>query len=228
MKAALLLMVAGGWFLLPSVGPSRLPLPTRRSGRWSPLDLAALAAGLGAAFLVEGVAGIVVGVLVGAAARFGLSRIGPGDGGRADVLAREAPGAVDCLAACLSAGAPLWPAMAAVSRAYPGPMGEVLESCVRRHAMGAQPDQTYASLLEQPALANLGRTLARSADSGGALSSALLGCAARMRQDRAGALQQRARSVGVKAVGPLGLCFLPAFLLLAVVPIVGSLVQRML
>lgn len=228
MTAALLLVVAGAWLLLPGGGPTRLPGTRATTRRWEGHDLAAIAAGVGAAVLVGGVGGVVIGGTVGLLARFGLSRIGIGDGDRSDLLARDAPAAIDCLAACLSAGAPLWPAMSAVAYAYPGPIQEVLESCVRRHAMGSEPQQTFASLLEQPALANLGRILVRSAESGGSLSNALLGCASRMRQDRAGLLQQRARAVGVKAVGPLGLCFLPAFLLLAVVPIVGSMVQELL
>jgi hypothetical protein len=48
-----------------------------------------------------------------------------------------------------------------------------------------------------------------------------------MRQERAGELELRARAVGVKAVAPLGVCFLPAFVLLAVVPIVGSMLRTL-
>jgi pilus assembly protein TadC len=38
------------------------------------------------------------------------------------------------------------------------------------------------------------------------------------------AVEDRARAVGVKAAVPLGLCLLPAFLLLGIVPLVASLV----
>lgn len=38
---------------------------------------------------------------------------------------------------------------------------------------------------------------------------------------------RRIRSVGVKAVLPLGLCFLPAFVLVAVVPVISGLVKNL-
>ena len=40
--------------------------------------------------------------------------------------------------------------------------------------------------------------------------------------------QQAAERAGVLAVGPLGLCFLPAFVLLGVVPVVAGLVGPLL
>ncbi|EGD45368.1 type II secretion system protein [Nocardioidaceae bacterium Broad-1] len=40
-------------------------------------------------------------------------------------------------------------------------------------------------------------------------------------------VEDRARSVGVKAAVPLGICLLPAFLLLGVVPVVGGLLSNL-
>ena len=70
--------------------------------------------------------------------------------------------------------------------------------------------------------------LLRSVESGASLSSALTACAEQMRQVRGSELENRARAVGVKAVAPLAGCFLPAFIVLAVVPIVASLVTGLL
>jgi hypothetical protein len=43
------------------------------------------------------------------------------------------------------------------------------------------------------------------------------------------ALQKRARTVGVRAAGPLGLCFLPAFMLVGIVPtVVGGFAHLVL
>jgi len=61
-------------------------------------------------------------------------------------------------------------------------------------------------------------------ESGAALTTALVACVGQLRAERGADLERRARAVGVKAVLPLAVCFLPAFVLLAVVPIVGSLV----
>jgi len=93
--------------------------------------------------------------------------------------------------------------------------------------MGATHADTFAELLEDAVLAPVGRVLLRSVESGGALTRSLVACAEQMRYERAGELERRARAVGVKAVAPLGLCFLPAFVLLAVVPIIGSMVQSL-
>lgn len=228
MSLGLLGLLVGAWLWLPPAGIRRLPQIPLRSRRWAGQDLAAAVAGLAVALLVEGILGVALGLIVGIAARFGLSRIGEGDRGRGQALARMAPDAVDCLAACLAAGAPLWSAMSVVAQAYPQPMREVLDTCIRRHDMGSTPEQTFAGLLGEPALAPVGRVLVRSAESGSALVTSLMACSARLRQDWAAQVDRKARAVGVKAVGPLGLCFLPAFVLLAVVPIVGSMLQRLL
>jgi pilus assembly protein TadC len=40
-------------------------------------------------------------------------------------------------------------------------------------------------------------------------------------------IEERARSVGVKAAVPLGLCLLPSFVLLGIVPLAVSLMQSL-
>jgi pilus assembly protein TadC len=114
-----------------------------------------------------------------------------------------------------------------VADAFGEPIAGVLGRCAGRHAMGATHADTFAELLEDAVLAPVGRVLLRSVESGGALTRSLVACAEQMRYERAGELERRARAVGVKAVAPLGLCFLPAFVLLAVVPIIGSMVQSL-
>ena len=63
----------------------------------------------------------------------------------------------------------------------------------------------------------------RSAQSGAPLSTVLARIAQDMRRDRHAAVEVAARSAGVRAVAPLAACFLPAFLLVGVVPVVASL-----
>jgi pilus assembly protein TadC len=59
----------------------------------------------------------------------------------------------------------------------------------------------------------------------GAPSSAILYAqAARMRRERFRAAEKRAASLSVKLVIPLGLCSLPAFICLGVVPVLLALV----
>ncbi|MGQ2913044.1 MAG: type II secretion system F family protein, partial [Aeromicrobium sp.] len=46
----------------------------------------------------------------------------------------------------------------------------------------------------------------------------LAAAAADLRRDRASQARERARAVGVRTAAPLGLCFLPAFFLVGIVP----------
>ncbi len=91
-------------------------------------------------------------------------------------------------------------------------------------ALGVAPAEVWGSLEAEPALAPLGRTLARSARTGEPVADALdrLGreLSARARAD----VEDAARRVGVQAAVPLGVCLLPAFLLVGIVPVVAGLV----
>jgi pilus assembly protein TadC len=72
-------------------------------------------------------------------------------------------------------------------------------------------------------LAPVARAVARSAESGSRLAAAFDRLAADRRAALASGGLSRARSAGVIAMAPLGLCFLPAFVCLGIVPIVLSL-----
>jgi pilus assembly protein TadC len=185
-------------------------------------------AGVGVGVLVGGPLGVVLGVAVGVVARQVLRRFKSAPGLDREALSRQAPDAVDCLASCLAAGAPLWSAIRVVAAAFGEPLCGLWQRAADKHALGSPPPETFSEWLDDPLLAPVGRLLVRSSESGGSLGTSLLAAAEQMRQERAEELDLRARAVGVKAVAPLGVCFLPAFILLAVVPIVGSLVQGLL
>ena len=76
--------------------------------------------------------------------------------------------------------------------------------------------------------ATLLRTLRRSGHSGARLAAQLRVLADDLRAEAAAGARQRARRVGVLAVIPLGLCCLPAFMLLAVVPLAVGLLRDVL
>ncbi|HQR80573.1 MAG TPA: type II secretion system F family protein [Actinomycetota bacterium] len=224
---SVVLLCVGCWLLLPARSRGRLPRsPGRRLGLTAS-DSAAAFAGLGVAVLLGGPLGMGLGIAAAWALRQGLNRLADGGGARREELARQAPEAIDCLASCLAAGAPLWSAMPVVADAFGDPVAGVLRRCVGRHALGSPHEEVFAELVAEPELAPVGRVLLRAVESGAALTSSLVSCAEQMRHDRAAELERRARAVGVKAVAPLGVCFLPAFMLLAVVPIVGSLLRSL-
>ena len=72
----------------------------------------------------------------------------------------------------------------------------------------------------------MARAFVRALESGSALGPALDRAARDARARRRRAAEEAARAVAVRAVGPLGACFLPAFVVLGVVPMVWSVASR--
>jgi pilus assembly protein TadC len=65
-------------------------------------------------------------------------------------------------------------------------------------------------------------------DSGAPLADMVAAVADDQRRRRRWSAEAAARRAGVQAVGPLVLCFLPAFVLLGVVPVVLSIAAEVL
>jgi pilus assembly protein TadC len=143
-------------------------------------------------------------------------------------LVIEAPQALDLLASCLVAGLPLRAATAEVAGVYPGPLAEELGSVLRMINLGVPETDAWRTLRGHPELGAAAIDLARSAESGTMLLDALNHHARAARQRRQAAWQVAARAVGVRSVLPLMTCFLPAFLLLGVVPSVVSAIANAL
>jgi Flp pilus assembly protein TadB len=140
----------------------------------------------------------------------------------------DLPLGADLLAAALRAGAPVDRAAAAVADALGGPLGERLERTARSLRLGAGPSEAWAHLSDVPGAHRLVAAAIRSSASGGALAGALTRLADDLRADRSVAAEAAARRAGVLIVLPLGLCFLPAFLLAGLVPVVVALLGDVL
>ncbi|HWI01369.1 MAG TPA: type II secretion system F family protein [Propionibacteriaceae bacterium] len=143
-------------------------------------------------------------------------------------LVLDIPQALELLASCLGAGLSLTSATAAVVRAYTGPVREELSTVLKLINLGASEADAWRTLRGDPELGPAAIDLARSAQWGTALMDALHHHARAARQRRQAALQVAARSVGVRSVLPLMTCFLPAFLLIGVVPTVVSAISSAL
>lgn len=175
--------------------------------------------------LIGGVAGLIAAAAIGVLGPQVLARMESG-GVRANRLAMEAaaPMVADLLAACLASGASTAAATRATADALGGPVADVLNRCVTQFNLGASAQRVWRPLTDEPALAPIARAILRSAETGAPLTSVLLRVSDDLRLNRRAQLEQAAKTVGVKAVGPLGLCFLPAFMLLGVVPLIASLI----
>lgn len=123
------------------------------------------------------------------------------------------------------------PPGAALSEAASGCASTNRQLCAqvdRRLSMGEPAGRAWSLLYAHPELAAVARAAVRTSDSGAALAQAWESVGRRQRADRRLAAEIRARKVGVRALAPLGLCFLPAFVCLGVVPMVIGLAADIL
>jgi pilus assembly protein TadC len=147
---------------------------------------------------------------------------------RRERLVAELPQGCDLLAVCLESGLPLRVAASEVARVLDDPLGAALAEVSTTVALGADEAGAWADLADtEPALGTLGREVARTVGSGVALAATLRALGADARRQAVAIAQVRARRVGVASVLPLMTCFLPSFLLLGVVPIVGGIVGHL-
>ena len=188
-----------------------------------------VAAGSAVAGLIGTGWGIAAGVVAAAGTERLLRRREPA-GVRRERLAATAdlPLGADLLAAALRAGAPVERAAAGVADALSGPLGERLDRTARSLRLGAGPPEAWAHLADVPGADRMVAAAIRSSASGGALAGALSRLADDLRGDRSVAAEAAARRAGVLIVLPLGLCFLPAFLLAGLVPVVVAVLGDVL
>ncbi|MEW2526728.1 type II secretion system F family protein [Streptomyces sp. NPDC047071] len=173
--------------------------------------------------LLGGVTGLVVGVGLGCAvARMGRS---PGQEAEFDAAeaARQLPLAADLVAACVAAGAGPVVAAQAVGESLRGPVGERLAWGAAQVRLGGEPADAWRQLGAVPGAGALARLLERAGESGAPAAAPVARLAADCRADRAREATARARRAAVAMTAPVGLCFLPAFIALGVVPVVMGL-----
>lgn len=189
----------------------------------------AAACGTAAALGVGGVPGVVAGLAVAVAVVVVTRGREPAEARRRrERMITDLPFAAEMLAACLRAGQPTRSAVDAVGGAIGGPLGETLAAVGRRLMLGADPEDAWGVAAAEPALAPLARAMTRAALNGAPVADVLIRLAADARQESRALSAATARKVGVRAVAPLGLCFLPAFVCLGIVPVIAGLASEVL
>ncbi len=195
--------------------------PTAPPSHWSQLAVTVGAVGLG--WSVGGLMGWLVAAGVGWALVGWLRRAEPAAvRDRRRVRAAALPTSVDLLVACLRAGAGPVAAVRAVAAATPGSLRLDLERVARRLGHGAAPEEAW-DIGDASDLRPLARVFGRSAATGAPAADLLDSLAGDLRAERREAWLADARRLGTRSAAPLGLCFLPGFVLLGVVPIVIGL-----
>jgi Flp pilus assembly protein TadB len=142
--------------------------------------------------------------------------------------ARQLPLAADLLAACISAGAGPREAAEAVGESLGGPVGTSLVQAAAEIRLGGEPAAAWGRFGEIPGAGALARCLDRAGSTGAPAAEPVARLAEAMRAERASAAMARAQRAGVLITGPVGLCFLPAFLAVGVAPVVMGLATGLL
>src|SRR5947209_2201256 len=132
---------------------------------------------------------------------------------------------LDVLAVCLAAGMAVSTAAAATARSAPPLMAQILCRAADLLALGADPAVAWSPApgSVDPQIDALLRLARRSSASGAALADAVSGLATQCRQEATHTAAATAERAGVLIAGPLGLCFLPAFVCLGIVPVIAGL-----
>jgi pilus assembly protein TadC len=185
--------------------------------------------GIAGLVTVGGAWGAAGGLLAGLACAGVLSRRPtPAQRARERALAADLPFAVDLVAAALRAGSPPDAAARLVADAIGGEVAQRLRRVERALLLGTAPGPAWGYLGNGDAASRVARAAQRSGDSGAALAGALGRVADDLRADALLAAESRARAAGVLVVLPLGLCFLPAFVLTGLVPVIVAVVGGVL
>ncbi|OZV76477.1 secretion system protein [Micromonospora echinospora] len=193
------------------------------------IRLSAGLAGVAVTVVVGGWAGVAGGVLAAVLLDRLLRKIEPpAVRNRRLVEVADLPLAADLLSAAMRAGAPVDRAVIAVAEALGGPLADRLGRVGRTLLLGGTPEEAWAHLTPVSGADRLVTAAVRSAQSGAALSGALSRLADDLRTDRAVAAEASARRAGVLIVLPLGLCFLPAFVLAGLVPVIVAVLGDVL
>jgi pilus assembly protein TadC len=132
---------------------------------------------------------------------------------------------LELVAAMLDSGSGIGRSLDLVASVASSDYCRSLRPVVSALAIGADWETAWrSSEVRLPEILELRDALGFAALTGAPSSAILHAQAARLRRERFRAAEKRAASLGVKLVIPLGLCSLPAFICLGVIPVLLALV----
>jgi len=137
-------------------------------------------------------------------------------------MLRDRPALVDLLSATLVSGAVPIDALHSVGTAWSGAWGRDLVRVSAAMRWGASMDEAWTHVQDPELWRPVREAFVRSARTGAPVVDMLSSAAREMRREHREHVEVAAQSAGVRVVMPLALCFLPAYLLWGIVPIVMS------
>ncbi|MDR7085735.1 hypothetical protein J2X11_000574 [Aeromicrobium panaciterrae] len=195
----------------------------RPSHRPKPAVLAAAATPLLALMVLGWPVGAVLGLGLSPVAHTFVSRLeSAATRERNAKISAQLPGALDLMVAALEVGRPPNVALELAADATYDPLGPELGQLASRLAIAGDSIAVWTSVLDDPALAPVGRAFRRAETSGMPVAQVIAGVADELRRERNAARREASRKVAVRTAAPLGVCFLPAFFLIGIVPTIMS------
>ena len=133
---------------------------------------------------------------------------------------------MDLMASMLAVGSSLDRGLEVLAQSASAPVGAALTSVKTALDLGASWDVAWAAVPHTKgvqAAQELGNALRFAGTTGAPSAAVVTAHASQFRRRRNRAAEQRAAALGVRLVVPLGLCSLPAFVCLGVIPILVGL-----
>lgn len=140
---------------------------------------------------------------------------------RIERIEHALPDVIDLLTICVLAGMSIDAALRRVAGETSGPLADALTTSVRMLDVGIARDDAFDALARNapaPSVAGLIASLRRAERYGVPVATVLAAQATEARSRRAARMRERALAAPVRMLFPLTLCFLPAFVLLAIAP----------
>ncbi len=141
---------------------------------------------------------------------------------RAKEREREGLFFLSALGGSLKAGLPLLPALANVATLLTSSLKSDIEKVYSLLLLGAEPKQAWGVLVDDPQLGSCARAIARAQLEGRSLAVVVDRMITEVFEKSLTRSKERVKSLSVKLALPIGLCFLPSFLIGGIGPVIYS------
>ena len=141
---------------------------------------------------------------------------------RAKEREREGLFFLSALGGSLKAGLPLLPALANVASLLTSSLKSDIEKVYSLLLLGAEPKQAWGVLVDDPQLGSCARAIARAQLEGRSLAIVVDRMITEVFEKTLTRSKERVKSLSVKLALPIGLCFLPSFLIGGIGPVIYS------
>lgn len=225
MSSALLASIATWLWFGPCATRRLIALDERRASVRKPSasHLAMAAVPVAGLMLIGGLAGLIVGMALAPVVGRVVGQLSSTTSRRHErEVLEQLPTALDLMSAALAVGRPPIDAFTMTAHASDAPLGPELRKIAHRLAVSSDHSVVWSGL-EGTALSPVARAFIRAETAGIPIAAVVSTTGEELRRARRSERRSAGARVAVSTTAPLGLCFLPSFFLVAVVPALFSM-----